>query len=323
MILCYHRVAELDCDPQLLAVTPEHFDEHLESIAAEYESQTLDELAAGERGSSPRPAVVITFDDGYSDNLLCAAPMLERHDLAATVFVASGQVGSSREFWWDELEFIFLQPGTVPETLEITADGCQRRFELSADAEYSEDAFRRHRTWTVLDGSLPTRRHDVYKELCAVVRPLSPSARDTVLNELFDWAGRSRPARSTRRALDREQLQRLATSPRLSIGAHTVSHPVLSTLPEDDQRHEIASGKNELEVIAGCGVSHFAYPYGAVSDYTSRTIELVREAGFNTACTTTRAPANPGSSPFTLPRLVVRDCGGAELLKQISHLLRT
>jgi peptidoglycan/xylan/chitin deacetylase (PgdA/CDA1 family) len=323
VILCYHRVAELDCDPQLLAVTPEHFDEHLTSIASEYDSITLDELAAAERGSSRRPAVVITFDDGYADNLLCAAPMLERHDLMATVFVASGQVGSNREFWWDALESIFLQPGEIPETLEITIpNDRQRRFELSADAEYSEDSFRRHRTWTVVDGSLPTRRHQVYRDLCAVIRPLTPSARDSVLDDLFHWAGRCRTARSTRLALDHAQLQRLAISPRLSIGAHTVSHPVLSTLPDDEQRCEIACGKHELEVIVGGDVSHFAYPYGAVSDYTSRTIELVREAGFNTACTTTRAFADPGSSPFTLSRLVVRDCGGAELLKQIS-LIRT
>ncbi len=64
----------------------------------------LRELAQGlERGSDLSRAVVITFDDGYRDNLSAAKPALERHGFPATVFIVSGYVDSSRDFWWDEL----------------------------------------------------------------------------------------------------------------------------------------------------------------------------------------------------------------------------
>ena len=91
LVLLYHRVAEVEADPQLLCVTPEHFTEHLEIL----------------RGQD----VALTFDDGYVDNLSNAKPLLEKFDCPATVFVTSGAVGQNREFWWDELERILLPPG--------------------------------------------------------------------------------------------------------------------------------------------------------------------------------------------------------------------
>ena len=65
---------------------------------------------------------MITFDDGYADVLHHAKPLLERHSVPATVFVATGAIGQRREFWWDELGGLFLQPGTLPEELELTVD---------------------------------------------------------------------------------------------------------------------------------------------------------------------------------------------------------
>ena len=100
----YHRVTELERDPFRLAVTPERFDEQLEQIRSRFEVLRLSELArAIEAGELPRRAVVVTFDDGYRDNLLNAKPLLERYEIPATVFVTAGQIGSDRDFWWDEL----------------------------------------------------------------------------------------------------------------------------------------------------------------------------------------------------------------------------
>ena len=65
-------------------------------------------------GDVPSAGVVVTFDDGYADNFHNAKPLLERYEIPATVFVTTGYLQDQREFWWDELERILLQPGTLP-----------------------------------------------------------------------------------------------------------------------------------------------------------------------------------------------------------------
>src|SRR3954470_15948888 len=104
LILLYHRVATPTRDPQLLSVSPERFAEHLEVVRRCAEPVALAGILA--QGEGPRAA--ITFDDGYADNLHEAAPLLAAAGVPATVFVVSGQVGTTDEFWWDELERVLL-----------------------------------------------------------------------------------------------------------------------------------------------------------------------------------------------------------------------
>src|SRR6266404_5015149 len=135
LILAYHRVAALPFDPQLLSVTPDHFAEHLEVLHRYYRPTRLRQLAqTPESGVSSSRAVVITFDDGYADNLYNATPLLERYDVPATVFVTTGYVDATREFWWDELERLLLQPGTLPETLSLSVNRKRSEWTLGKGA---------------------------------------------------------------------------------------------------------------------------------------------------------------------------------------------
>src|SRR5829696_4965924 len=111
LILLYHRVIEIPSDPHLLSVTPSHFAEHLE-VLRKYANPIRLEQAyrALEANKIADRTVVITSDDGYADNLTHAVPLLEQHDVPATVFVTSGYVNGGREFWWDELDRLLLQP---------------------------------------------------------------------------------------------------------------------------------------------------------------------------------------------------------------------
>ncbi len=111
-ILLYHRVTEVPSDPWALSVTPDHFAGHLEILREYTRPISLQQLSQGLReGNLPDCSVVVTFDDGYADNLLNAKPLLERYDVPATVFLATGLVEHWREPWWDELEQLLLQPG--------------------------------------------------------------------------------------------------------------------------------------------------------------------------------------------------------------------
>src|SRR5215203_1242979 len=104
LVLLYHRVTRLETDPQWLSVPPERFDEQVEMLVRNWHVLSLPRLLGTlHEGTLPKRSVVITFDDGYADNLFEAKPILERHGLPATVFVASGFVGRREEFFWDEL----------------------------------------------------------------------------------------------------------------------------------------------------------------------------------------------------------------------------
>ena len=123
-ILTYHRVCDAASDSRGLCVSHAHFSEHMEYLRRHCAVLSLRKLFAlllAER--LPRRAVVLTFDDGYTDNLWNAKPILERFELPATFFVASGYVVQTREFWWDKLDRLLLQAGTLFGTLTIRPNG--------------------------------------------------------------------------------------------------------------------------------------------------------------------------------------------------------
>jgi peptidoglycan/xylan/chitin deacetylase (PgdA/CDA1 family) len=124
LILLYHRVSALPSDPQLLCVTPAHFAEHLEILRTQAQPISLQQLVQASRdGGLPERAVALIFDEGYFDNLENARPLSERYDIPATLFVTTGHLGHAREFRWDELDRLVLQPGVLPPTLRLHVQG--------------------------------------------------------------------------------------------------------------------------------------------------------------------------------------------------------
>lgn len=87
------------------------------------------------------------------------------------------------------------------------------------------------------------------------------------------------------------------------IGAHTCTHPRLSRIPRAQAKEEIRASKKKLEDRFGQPVEHFAYPFG---DYDEEVVEMVREAGFRTACTMDRGVNDRGMDPFRLKRWTAR-----------------
>jgi peptidoglycan/xylan/chitin deacetylase (PgdA/CDA1 family) len=203
-------------------------------------------------GKLPDRSVVVTFDDGYVDNLQNAKPLLKRYDVPATVFVTAGLIGEEREFWWDELDRLLLQPGTLPARLSLDVKGESYQWELGEAAHYSEDDFQRYRRWRAYTKA-PGPRHRLYRSLWELLN---------VLDELQTWAGAESAGRSTHRSLSLEEVAALARGKLIEVGAHTMTHPALSALPVASQREEIQRSKARLEDILGQPVTSFAYPYG-------------------------------------------------------------
>lgn len=311
LVLMYHRIGEPGADPWGLAVRPAHFAEHLAVLRRRMRPLALRDLVAALRaGRVPSRAVVVTFDDGYADNLHVARPLLERHDVPATVFVASGALGTERGFWWDELAALILGPARFPATLEVALDGRVHAFAVGETEAAPGTA-----PWEAPRDS----RLGVYHALWDLLRALAPDARSRALADLAHAIdGNRMPAAP--RALRPEEVPALARGGLVEVGAHTVSHPFLSSLAPAAQRAEIEGSRDALAALVGAPVASFAYPHG---DHAAVTRTLVREAGFVAACTTDAAPVGAGADAWALPRVAVPDVDGEGLDRALHGWLRS
>ncbi|MDM8524119.1 polysaccharide deacetylase family protein [Desulfococcaceae bacterium HSG8] len=319
-ILMYHRVIEKDVDPWGLCVSPQHFAEHLEALRKHANPVSLTQLVQShQEGNIPDRAVAVTFDDGYADNLHNAKPLLEQYSVPATVFITSGSLGQAREFWWDELERILLQPGILPEILELNINNKVHHWELGDSTDYSLDDYHRYCGWIADWQEFPTFRHSLYCTLHQLLQPLPDAELYQVMDELLAWSGKKTVRFSTNRTLSEKELLLLEQGELLEIGGHTVTHPFLSMLSESRQHLEIKQNKIVLEEYLGHQVNLFAYPYG---NYSMQTKAIVQEAGFACACTTDEDCVWYGSDRFLLPRIGIMDCGGDEFAKQLIRILK-
>jgi peptidoglycan/xylan/chitin deacetylase (PgdA/CDA1 family) len=314
-ILAYHRVARLRSDPQLLASTPEHFEEQLAQITYHYRAVSLSELAkAIASGEVPDKAVAVTFDDGYSDNLSWALPLLKKYEVPATVFVTSGYMGQEREFWWDDLERILLLNANLPETLEIKIKG--RPYKWTFGKALSRDLARESR-WNVMMSADPSPYHKAYKELHTLLKPLDHAERLPIMDDLCRWADLSVVGRREYMAISEAGMKALASDGIVDLGAHTVTHPMLSAMSREAQQLEITECKKRLEAVLGRSVSSFSYPFGTRADVGRIAPRLARDAGYGLACANYSGLAGRHSDPYLLPRLLVRDWDGQEFARRL------
>lgn len=309
VILMYHQVAVVENDVWSLAVSPHHFEEHLEVLARRRNAVSLPQLTA-DMGAMHRNRrqVAITFDDGYADNLFNAKPLLERFAMPATVFVVGDAIGGGHEFWWDALDQIFLGRHALPESLRLRI----------AERDYQWDLRPRS---SGIAGWRGTPRERLRRALWSRLRTLAPEERWRVIAELQSWAGLPVAVRSDRRVMTTEEVRLLGADGLVEIGSHTATHPRLAALSATAQLDDIRRGKQRLEEIIGAPVTSFSYPFGGQLDVSATTVNAVREAGFERACTTRKGVVRPSTNPLRLPRLYVGDWSGDEFERHLAPWL--
>jgi peptidoglycan/xylan/chitin deacetylase (PgdA/CDA1 family) len=282
LILCYHRVAEGVEDPFHLCVRPDNFAAHLEEMSRVREPSTLADVSVPAR----RPRVVVTFDDGYRDNLTNALPIAEAKGVPITVFVTSGILENHNGLWWDRLGTLLRSRPSHVREIDLPINGRNVRLPLGSSGIGADLAsVRRH--------LLPLRVPEIEQALDAV-------------SEQWQVGSASPPDAQT---LNPEGLLQLAASDTVTIGAHTVDHVRLRDRPAREQQDTISGSKKELEQSIGRAVSHFAYPFGRRDDFDDRSVDAARSAAFDTACTAIPGTAHSSTDPYRLPRRMVMDWG--------------
>lgn len=295
LLLYYHRVNISQMDYNLLCVSPIRFRQQMLYLKKNYQIIRFED----NWDSLGTDAVVITFDDGYLDNLRYALPILEELEIPATMFISTGTMDQTKEFWWDELEQILLIGEGFPKELQLRDNEFDFRWNTST-YEYRKNCY--------------MGIHYLMKNF------ISPSRREDWLVQLWEWRGQGRTIRESNRTVSPDDCRKLSTSKVISIGAHTISHPSLANLSKEEQRSEIKTSINRLEQILNKKITLFSYPFGVPNiDFNEDTIEICRKYGILKAASTENALWNSSVSPYKIPRKVVRDWNIGEFDKKIKE----
>jgi peptidoglycan/xylan/chitin deacetylase (PgdA/CDA1 family) len=256
----------------------------------------------GERVGGALP-VALTFDDGYRSFVTQVYPMLRRHHVPAALFVTTGAVGTTG-LWTDDARALVEQAAANGLTLRLS--GRELR----------------------LDG--PASLADATEALIMELKRLPDASCRSALDHLrSDVGGECRPHN---RMLSWDELQMLSRDSLVTIGAHTVTHPVLSCTQDEQAREEIASSGHELRDRLDIPVTAFSYPNGGREDFAAKHEQMVAEAGFDLAFSTIPGVALAGDNVYAIPRtclasepwprFVLRMAGMDDLLSRVLRILR-
>jgi peptidoglycan/xylan/chitin deacetylase (PgdA/CDA1 family) len=287
-ILTLHRVLPARSDAfqpnYLLEIETSFLDQLLGHLRArKLELVSMDEVRRRlvERDFSRR-FVALTFDDGYRDNLEFAWPVLRKHEVPFALFIATSFPDRLGELWWVALEQVIAKS----DRLAVEMDGKSRFFNCG-DTQGKREAFEEIYWWL--------RSQSTYDDLLRAIRDLSArygvDLKSPCRELCMDWA----------------EIGRMAEDPLCTIGAHTISHPILSKVSADVVRTEMKRSAEIIEAALGRKPEHFAYPYGEPRSAGTREFKLAEEAGFATAVTTRPDVLKPAhrNTLTALPRISV------------------
>jgi peptidoglycan/xylan/chitin deacetylase (PgdA/CDA1 family)/CelD/BcsL family acetyltransferase involved in cellulose biosynthesis len=275
-IFLYHRVND-DRDPFLPSLPVAEFRQQMEYIARNFRVVTMNDIAEGRiAGNASKYSVAITFDDGYRDNFTSAFPILKELGIPATIYLATGYVGTSRIPWYDEVCLAF----------KLTV---RTRFELARTGAPSGPITTQSERLALLDRVLDW------------LRELDDDARRQAMPELFRALGVPSSLTLPNYMLGWDEIKQMKAH-NIEFGAHTVTHPVLSRTSGRALQEEISASKKTVEQKLKTEVRHFAYPFGRNAHVSGEARQWVEQFGFKTAVTTEYGFNAPGDDPFALRR---------------------
>lgn len=291
-ILIFHRVLDDTDYMRPGEVDKKAFTWQMQLLAKYFNVLSLTEaLAKLESNELPPRAACITFDDGYADNYLNALPILKRYKLNATFFIATAYIDGGI-MWNDKvIEGIRNNPHT---TLSLPATDFHNAV-ISTEPE----------------------KQQVAQQIISHIKHLQIERRESLAQQIADQAS----LLPTDLMMSSEQLRLLHQSG-MEIGGHTVTHPILAKLTEDQARIEIIDNKKELEKILDTTIHYFAYPNGKPGqDYLKEQIEIVKQASFKAALSTQWGVSTVTADKYQLPRFTPWDAEPVKFMLRMIYIM--
>ncbi|AXK80218.1 polysaccharide deacetylase [Pseudolabrys taiwanensis] len=249
---------------RLLEISPKFFERLLRRLnRARIDVISLDEMHRRFiEGDFKRRFVVITFDDGYRDLKEWAYPVLKKYEMPFALYIATSFPDRLGELWWVALEAVIAQN----DRIGLVINGKEQFFSCRSVREKRE-------VYDALYGYLRSLKTEeevrkTVRDLCACYKvDIAAFCRDLCM----DWS----------------EIAELADDPLCTIGAHTVTHPMLMKVPNDAAvRSEMEMSRSVLEAALGKRPEHLAYPVGDPTSAGPREFRIAAELGFKTAVTT-------------------------------------
>lgn len=280
-ILAYHGVDQSE-DPLLnfdgLQVSPERFSEHLAVLSRGWRVRPLaDVVRRLVSGDEPEPnTAVITFDDGYRNNLTQAAPLLKSFEFPATFFVTTGFLDGTCAPWWYRLRAavsaskcrsVMIGPDRIVDIQTLSA-------KMAAVAQWEREL-----------RDLPAR--DREERLARIVEACQTEPPPAVF-PMLNW-----------------QEVRSLIGMGFEVGAHTVSHVSLAREDAERARSEIVDSVNRVQAMTGTRPRSCSFPYGQAPGVGNAADALLKEMGMCCAVTTVSGMNRAGDDPYRLRRLNV------------------
>lgn len=250
----------------------EQFEAQLQFLARHFSIVTIDEMVETiEAGKSAKDQIVLTFDDGLRNNLTVAYPILQRLKIPATFFVCPGLIENRRWLWTHEtrarLKFIGSKQKEIFSRWNATSSNIEQFVEWMKRLPHK-------------------KREEVETDLRGCSSGFQPMKEQKNKYDLMTW--------NEIRSLD---------SDLITIGSHTVSHPILSKITPEELYFEVAASQNQLEKNLGRIVDYFCYPNGSLNE---NVIDEVRKV-YRAAVTTEVGFVTPSSKLLQLPRIGITE----------------
>lgn len=307
VVLMYHRVlppaeAARSFSADAIVVTPETFDMQMRFLRERFNPVSVEEFSEMLSGAKPwRPRTcLVTFDDGWRDNVVHALPILRQHQIPALVFLATAYVGSDECFWQETLTALLTEARLLGETAGPWFEEIGAAHLLALPAEHAREPVRAF--VTSLKKHTPREIERIIDRTRTLLTEHHRPAARAQNDQFMSW----------------EEARMLAQSQLVDLGSHAHSHTPLTKLSPAEVHADLERAHREMSRRLQRSPTAFAYPNG---DYDSRVANAVSALGYRLAFTTDSGWVSPGDAPHRLRRINIAERGTSSPAEFLCRLL--
>lgn len=284
MILMYHHIKANDRH-DLSGVSEATFDSQMAYLSKHFNVVSLREMVAilKQKKKIPRNTIAITFDDGYENFYTKAYPILKKYRVPATVYLVSHAIEKKETIWTERIASVIKSAKL--DRIELKFNGTHLIYPLTSEEE----------------------RGLALKEIKGTLKRVSNRDRNAALSA-FDraYAQEEGGGADNSDMMSWSQVTDMDAE-LVNIGAHTMTHPILSRLSSTEAEREISGSKAFIEEKLGRPIYDFCYPNGEATDYNEEVKKITEEAGFESSCTTILGHNDEKTNRYELFRTYVRN----------------